>query len=392
MEPSVPNGCGHKTKIGIVTILKVNNYGAELQAYATQAILKKLGWDAEIIDYLFYKNPDFKKTRRSKPLFPMGLTKKAKEFLYPILANIKSKKDSEASRLRKSRFDEFHRQNTSLSRTYRTIDDLYSDSTNYDVYMVGSDQVWNPGIYSSIEPYFLTFAPKGKKRISYASSFGVSEIPLAAQPFYKNCLNQMDAVSVRENNAVAMIDSLCGKKAHWVLDPTLLLTADDWKQVASMRYEGKKDFVLIYELTPCPYLVALAKHIAHKLGLTMVRICKNAAVEDKEALVENVTDAGPAEFLELFEKAAYVVTNSFHGTAFSVNFGKPFYTVAPKRKDNNSRQQSLLGMLALEDRLVLEDSPFPALEKGIDYEKVNALLNEQRDKSVDFLRKAIDGK
>lgn len=392
MEPSVPNGCGHKTKIGIVTILKVNNYGAELQAYATQAILKKLGWDAEIIDYLFYKNPDFKKTRRSKPLFPMGLTKKAKEFLYPILANIKSKKDSEASRLRKSRFDEFHRQNTSLSRTYRTIDDLYSDSTNYDVYMVGSDQVWNPGIYSSIEPYFLTFAPKGKKRISYASSFGVSEIPLAAQPFYKNCLNQMDAVSVRENNAVAMIDRLCGKKAHWVLDPTLLLTADDWKQVTSMRYEGKKDFVLIYELTPCPYIVALAKHIAHKLGLTMVRICKNAAVEDKEALVENVTDAGPAEFLELFEKAAYVVTNSFHGTAFSVNFGKPFYTVAPKRKDNNSRQQSLLGMLALEDRLVLEDSPFPALEKGIDYEKVNALLNEQRDKSVDFLRKAIDGK
>lgn len=391
MEPSVPNGSGHKTKIGIVTILKVNNYGAELQAYATQAVLKKLGWDAEIIDYLFYKNPDFKKTKRSKPLFPMGLTKKAKEFLYPILDRMKSKQEGEASRLRKSRFAEFHRQNTSLSRTYKTIDDLYSDSLDYDVYMVGSDQVWNPGIYSSIEPYFLTFAPKGKKRISYASSFGVSEIPLVAQPFYKNCLNQMDAISVRENNAVGMIERLSGRKACWVLDPTLLLTAHDWKQVASTQYEEKKDYVLIYELTPCPYIAELAKHIAQKWGLRIVRICKNAAIEDKDERIENVIDAGPAEFLELFEKAAYVVTNSFHGTAFSVNFSKPFYTVIPKRKNNNSRQQSLLGMLGLEDRMILENSPFPNLEVPIDYGKVNTLLNGQRSKSVEFLRKAIDG-
>lgn len=176
-----------------------------------------------------------------------------------------------------------------------------------------------------------------------------------------------------------------------MLDPTLLLTADDWGLVASSRYEEYEKFVLIYELTPCPYIVELAKYIAQKQGLKMIRICKNAATEDKDELIENLIDAGPAEFLELFGKAAYVVTNSFHGTAFSVNFSKPFYTVIPNRKNNNSRQQSILGMPDLEGRMILENSPFPNLEESIDYEKVKTLLNEQRSKSVEFLRKAIDG-
>lgn len=210
-------------KVGVITILKVNNYGAELQAYATQAVLKKLGWNAEIIDYLFYKNSDFKKTKMSKPLFPVGVVKKAKEYFYPLFARLKSCRASDAAHRRKKRFDLFHKQNTSLSRTYQTIDELYGAGLNYDVYMVGSDQVWNPGIYSSLKPYFLTFAPKGKKRISYASSFGVSEISAIAKPFYEKALKEFDAISVRERNAVGMVEHLTGKKAQWVLDPTLLL-------------------------------------------------------------------------------------------------------------------------------------------------------------------------
>lgn len=379
------------TKIGIITILKVNNYGAELQAYATQQVLNNLGWDAEIIDYLFYKNPMFQKTAMAKPLFAMGYNKKIREWLYPIMTRFKELKVAKAGKIRKERFAQFHIEHTALSKTYRSMDDLYHASLDYDVYMVGSDQVWNPGIYASLEPYFLTFAPKGKKRISYASSFGVSEIPQIAKPFYKKHLAEFSSISVRENTGVNLIKSLSGREAQWVLDPTLLLTAKDWRMVVSDCYETLPPFVLIYELTPCPYIVELAKYISKEKGLKIVRVCKSAAKEDKDTTILDVTDAGPAEFLELFSKASYIVTNSFHGTAFSINFEKPFYTVIPNRKNNNSRQLSLLEMVGLKDRMIVENASFPDLEQNIDYHQVAEKLAKEREQSIMFLKKAIDG-
>ena len=153
-------------KVGIITILKVNNYGAELQAYATQAALKKLGYEAEIIDYLFYKNPNHKPTRRSRPMFSHSLVVKVKERLYPIIERLRSARNKKSQQLRKQRFEMFHRDNTSMSATYHIIDELYAAKMDYDVYLTGSDQVWNPNIYSSLDPYFLDFAPKESKRIS----------------------------------------------------------------------------------------------------------------------------------------------------------------------------------------------------------------------------------
>lgn len=378
-------------KIGIITILKVNNYGADLQAYATQRILNKLGWNAEIIDYLFYKNPKFEKTKMSRPLFPMGMGKKMKEHLYPILNEIKGWRNVKSNKVRKERFASFHRENTAMSKTFKSMDELYQAGLDYDVYMVGSDQVWNPGIYSSLEPYFLTFAPKGKKRISYASSFGVSDIPEVAKPFYRKQLLELSSISVRENTAVDLVKQLSGREAQWVLDPTLLLSASDWRQVCSDRYAKMPPFVLVYELTPCAYIAELAEYIAQKKKLQIVRICKSAAREDKNTSFLDVVDAGPAEFLELFGKAAIIVTNSFHGTAFSINFNKPFYTVIPHRKNNNSRQQSLLEMLGLKERMVWEDAGYPNIDEGMDFTHVNIQLEIERDKSIKYLREAIDG-
>ena len=383
---------GVMRKIGIITILKVNNYGAELQAYATQCILNKLGWSAEIIDYLFYKNPEFKKTKMARPLFPMGNGKWLKEHLFPILNGMRELRYAKSNKVRKERFARFHRENTALSKTFKSMDELYRATFDYDVYMVGSDQVWNPGIYSSLEPYFLTFAPKGKKRVSYASSFGVSDIPEVAKPFYRKQLAEFSAISVRENTAVDLVKQLSGRDAQWVLDPTLLLSAAAWRQVCSDRYNDLPPFVLVYELTPCAYIAELAKYIAKEKKLSIVRICKSAAREDENSDFLDVVDAGPAEFLELFGKAAFIVTNSFHGTAFSINFNKSFYTVIPHRKKNNSRQQSLLGMLDLKERMIWENSEYPDLNEGIDYTHVNMLLDTERDKSIKYLKEAIDGK
>lgn len=380
-------------KIGIITILKVNNYGAELQAYATQAYLRNAGYDAEIIDYLFYKNKGHKATKGSRPVFPFPLSARIKEWLYPRIMSLKGICNKKADKARKANFAKFHEDNTAMSPTYHSVEELYAAKLPYDIYMTGSDQVWNPGIYSSIAPYFLTFAPEGKKRIAYAASFGVANIPEYAKGYYRQRLDKYDAIGVREKNAVDIVRQLSSTRAEWVLDPTLLLGKEEWMKVAKPTNEdisGK--YILIYELTPCQYISRLAAHLHQATGWQIVRICKGASREDKGQEVINVIDAGPAEFLYLFANASAVVTNSFHGTAFSINFQLDFYTVTPARKQNNSRQKSILELFGLDDRLLPEDAPMPQTDKlHIDYAPVREILQCEREKSAKFLNEAING-
>lgn len=378
-------------KIGITTIVRVNNYGAELQAYATQKVLQDLGYDAEIIDYLFYKHPRHFATKQSRPLFPMGIKKMMAEFLYPHITRIKQVfQNNDAQKKREARFDAFHKNNTRFSDEYRSIEDLFRAKMNYDVYMVGSDQVWNPGIYSSLDPYFLKFAPAGKRKISYASSFGVSELPAVAYDYYRKSLQELDAISVRESQAVDLVESVSGQEAYWVLDPTLLIRSEDWRSVAIAPTLVPERYVLLYELTPCPYLKTLAEHIAGLMHCKVVSITKDANCVEQKGNIINIADAGPAEFLALFKDAGFVVTNSFHGTAFSVNMNRPFFVVAPSRKQNNSRQQSLLGLFGLEDRMLSEGESMPKEEQlKIDYSIVNQKLMMERQKSLDYLITAI---
>lgn len=378
-------------KIGIITILKTNNYGAELQAYATQSALRKLGYNAEIIDYLFYKNPLHKQTQRSQPVFNFGLKKKLAEWVYPLITNLKSLGNRHKNDVRVKRFEQFHMENTKLSVVYKSMDELYDAKLDYDVYMVGSDQVWNPGIYSSLLPYMLTFAPKGKKRVSYASSFGVSQIDASQQWLYKKYLPEFSAIGVREKNAVEMVEEITGCRATWVLDPTLLLNKEDWEEVASEVRYVTGPYVLLYELTPCPYIKKLAYAMRKEKGLTIVRICKRAAEEDKDESIVNVIDAGPAEFVRLFADADMIITNSFHGTAFSINFSKDFYTIAPQRKHNNSRQKSLLELFNLENRFIPENTPINLIStEQIDYDSIGDILDEERAKSFNFLKHSIN--
>ena len=380
-------------KIGIITILKVNNYGAELQAYATQAILRQLGYDAEIIDYLFYKNPESVRTRRSAPLFCVPLKKRISEYIYPIVCRLKDAMNRDTLKRREIRFASFHQKNTAMSPTYKNMDELYNACMDYDVYMTGSDQVWNPGNYTSLLPYFLDFAPKEHRRIAYAASFGVSQIPEYARKVYAKYLQTYNAIGVREKDAVEIVKEVANQKAQWVLDPTLLLSKEEWLQVSSPMESSSAPYILLYELTPCRYIHQLAEHVRSLRNWSIGRICKSASKGENDTTVLNIMDAGPAEFLDLFSKAALVIINSFHGTAFSINFQRPFYTVLPLRKQNNSRQRSLLELLGLTQRLLIEGDEFPDdTELMIDYGPVNRILEQERMKSVHFLKEAIHGK
>ncbi|MBR3652696.1 MAG: polysaccharide pyruvyl transferase family protein [Bacteroidales bacterium] len=380
-------------KVGIITIVEVNNFGAELQAFATQNALQRLGYDAEIIDYPFYKNPRHKATQRSRPEFPIPINKRLAEWLYPKMA--RAKQFLHGNRLdekRNERYAKFHHDNTRFSPEYPTIESLYAAKMDYDAYVVGSDQVWNPFNYSSLDPYFLRFAPTNKRKLSYASSFGVSTLPEYTRDYYHEALLGLDAISVREENALQMVKDVSGKKAQWVLDPTLLLTGKEWMQFATAVDDVPEKYVLIYEVTPCSYLKEFAVTVANELGLKIVRINREAVRQEEDEEVLNVMDAGPAEFIWLFGHASVILTNSFHGTAFSLIFNKAFYVVTPARKRNNSRQESLLRMVGLEDRLIVEGAPMPNLKMiSVDYSRVNSLLDAQREKSISFLRNAIDG-
>ena len=381
-------------KIGIITILKCNNFGAELQAFATQYVLRQMGYDAEIIDYLYFKHPKFKYTKNAKTTWKRDFKTELKEYLkYQIAGKLLSSVVSlfvKKQRKLSYKFDAFHNDNTKLSKTYRSIDELYKASMNYDVYIVGSDQVWNPGTGANLAPYFLTFAPKGKKTISYASSFGVSKIPESISEAYKSWINNIDYLSVREDAGVKIINELTGRKATLVLDPTLLLNRKDWVELKGGEFP-QKGYVLIYETYRSEKLYRMASYYAEKNHVKIYRVETKAFFNKKDDQIVNLEECGPADFVKLIENAGLVLTGSFHGTAFSVNMGVPFYSVLKRDRNNNSRITSLLHKLDLENRIIYEDDPFDKINwDAYDVEKSQKLLQIEREKSLAYLKKSID--
>lgn len=380
-----------KKRIGIVTIVKVNNYGAELQAYATQRKMNLLGYDAELIDYLYYRNAGHIGEPSSRPFYPYPLKDRIKEWGLMGIDVIERIFRSSSQRRREERFAAFHRDfNRFSERQYRRRSDLFNNPPQYDAYCVGSDQVWNPRCYTNLDAYFLDFVPDGKRRFSYASSFGVSEVPVTAREKYAHYLRKMDALSVREQSGVMLAERLSGKKAKLVADPTLLLTHQEWMDVAQPVEGLPEHYVLVYELHPIPYLMEVAQCVAKKRNIPIVRLCKNERSISKSENVINIVDAGPSEFITLFDGADNVVTNSFHGTAFSVNFHKEIYCVLTRNVKNNGRQESLLRRLGLEQRLIYdnEQNDLFALPQ-IHYDQVEVALNELRNESIQYIKEAV---
>ncbi len=382
-------------KVGVITICKCNNYGADLQAFATISKLLQMGFEVEIIDYLYYKSWKFKDSRMSRPFVPMSKKEMCiywlKYRLVDCLITTIGPYFIPCLKKRIERFLSFYNRNLSFSRQYRSMDELYNCPPQYDIYLTGSDQVWNPAALSSIEPYFLTFSPKGAKRVSYAASFGVSDIDGRLRPNYSNYLGLYDKISVREANGRELVRKLCGKDSTWVLDPTLLLDRKDWMQVARTYPHAPQHYILIYQLSESKTILSLARRLSLEKSLPILRITKRAYCVRKDKGVLNILDAGPSEFISLILNADYVLTNSFHGTVFSINFGVPFWTIVSACKDNNSRMESLLGLFALENRLLYDNCKIEKvdIEATIRYDLVSQKLSEERMKSESFLRESL---
>lgn len=377
-------------KIGIITIVKVNNYGAELQALALQKKLCLMGYDAEIINYLFYKHKKHKKEKCSMPFYPYPLKNRIKEWFLPIYESIKSIPYKKANEKRKEGFVSFHKRNTRFSKKcFFSYSELYNDPPIYDVYCVGSDQVWNPRCYTNLNPYFVSFAPEGKKKISYASSFGVKELPESAKKQYSKLLQGLDSISVREDAGIEIVKDISGRNATKVVDPTLLLTKTEWQTVAKYDKVPNRKYILLYVLKDSEYIKQTALTLRDKTGLQIVRICKGAFKQDKPSdNIIDIIDAAPDDFLGLIEKAEIVLTNSFHGTVFSILFERDFYTILKRNVENNSRQTSLLNTLHI-DRIRYEDTEFIS-GQAIDYRKCKTAINSLKASSEQYLINAIE--
>jgi hypothetical protein len=369
--------------IGVITYHQSINYGANLQAYALQEVLKGMGYVPEIIDY---NNPHMRWASLSRLRWLRHI---AWRNIARLLAGTERQERTKRFRQRCMRMS---------TRQYSDLEALHSDPPSYDAYVTGSDQVWNPFIQGNDPSYFLTFAPVGRRRISYAASFGLSRIPDQFITRYGEWLNQIHYLSTREAEGKRIIKQLTGREAEVTLDPTLLLDERHWREIA-VPYDTDEPYILCYHM-PGDKVVdrsinEIARHVSTLMGWGIVSIGQREYM----GLVpwrRSVFNAGPAEFLGLVQNASFIVTNSFHGTAFAVNYKKPFaipvnLTIPPERT-RNSRIASLLRMLELEDRLV------PAGERmqegyvpDIDYRRAGMMLQEQRQKSIDFLRDSLEG-
>lgn len=315
-------------KIGIITIHNSPNYGACLQSYALYKYITQLGHQVEIIDlyrpthigYVNSKNFIFQ-SRKQLTLFDKAKKCIKKIFRYPTFKSQKNVLTEEA----KLKFDDFNAM-INFSTPYKCIDELYKNPPSYDMYITGSDQVWNPTQRYCIEPYFLNFVKNGGRKISYASSIGVDNILKSEEELFKKYLSQYDYVSVREKNAKILLENLIDKDIYQVLDPTFLLSADEWKTMAIQNTKNINRYIFLFTLSYNDKLFKYVTRLKKESGLNLVVLCgrKTDLIDCDECY--NIIDAGPKDFLGLINNADLVITNSFHCTALSIilqakNFG-----------------------------------------------------------------------
>lgn len=386
-------------KIGIITTFKANNYGAELQAYATQQKLRNMGYDAELIDYLFYKNRKHKYTKDDRPWRRFPLKEIIRHYvLYRIvnpILDILGNALSRSMKMRTRNFLEFHENNSKMSKTYYSMQELYNAEMDYNVYCVGSDQVWNPATASSLEPHFLSFAPKDKLKFSYASSFGVSDLEEEIKPKYKDGLANLDYISCRECQGVELVKLLTGRDAMHVLDPTLLLNGDEWRTVAqySMCPEKGK-YILLYNIIELDEIYQLARKISRETGYPIIKLCKRGLLLKEYEGVRNIPTAGPADFLGLIDNAYMLITNSFHGFVFAINLNTPVWVMIDENAKNNSRLESIMNLLGFNKRLLNTKYDINGMDfkEDLDFENAHKILDNEREKSIDYLRMVLDNK
>lgn len=344
-------------KIGIMTFHRAANYGAVLQAYALQTFLRMQKQEAYIIDY---RCRAIEKVHSPVAfLYVPGIANKFKQI---IRIPVKLKK--------RILFNQFI--NKKLLLTKEAVS---------DVYIAGSDQIWNNVLTENDYRYFLPDDFFAGIKISYAASFGIDRIDKGAEETYRKLLSSFDMISVRERSASKIVKQL-GRRAEETLDPVFLLSNSSWADFSC--YKRRSKYLLLYMIENAPGLEKQALDFAKQKGLELVHISDTLQRKREEIYIPFPT---PEEWVGLIQCAEYVCTNSFHGTAFSIIFHKnATIGLSERRQNGNSRIIDLLRMLEMD---FPREAIYIQMGDNINWERIELLLSEKKKKSIDFLLRGI---
>ena len=374
-------------KIGIITFHCAHNYGAVLQAYALQEQLKELGHNVEIINYRPKSiTEDYEKTiyfyRPYKNVL-RKLLSYTKMILFSMIRNLVQPHKIKLRKQCRQKFYNFI--NTKLNLSEISYRKPFEEQLDYDCYIIGSDQVWNIDLTNGIDPiYWGNFkVGKGAKIMTYAASMSNYNLSNDKKRTIKLLLNNFSAIGVRELELKNYLDEEFNVLSDVVVDPTLLVDENVLNKIASEPKIGER-YVLIYSLGLYEYEYRIAKAIADQLEIVIVTIWGDLKIVN---FGDRCLPVSPEDFIGWFQKADFVVTASFHGTAFSILNRKPFYAVK-RGGDKDSRLSTLLDSLGIGDRLV--DKDCNVVVQQIAYQTVHSKLNIIRKQSLYYLIKNLN--
>ncbi len=377
------NSTGFIMKIGILTIHNSPNYGACLQCYALWKYLTDLGHDTEIIDlHRPLAHADYVPSKRFTRARPpkQSIVSRIKSLFFQNKKIITSLYSENA----KSVFEKFNEQ-VKMGPAYTGIDELYANPPKYDIYIAGSDQLWNPTQVYCIEPYFLTFVKlNGARKLSYATSLGITHLLENEKKLFAEWISDFDAISVRERQAQNILQKIVNKKIHQVADPTFLIDTEQWKQLSVVPKE--KEYILLFSLTPNTSLLEYAKNLKNESGKSLIVIGQKE-IQPTDDSYKVINNAGPAEWIGYLGNADLVITNSFHATVFSLLMGaENFYTYIAN--DRGSRIEDLLETFHLQSHILrgkLSKSYNDLLSDEISQNDIKKVVEQERHKGRRFL-------
>ena len=379
-------------KVGLAVCYDTKNFGSQLQVLATIRKVEELGYESEIIRYKKKLTPTF--VLQTIPrLFNVSFIK-AK--LHSKNKRKQIEKHPDIARnvlIRNERFNKFvEKYFTNLSKPYNGWENLVRESSkNYDAFLCGSDQLWLPNNLGS-HFYTLEFAPDHKPKIAYATSFGVSRIPDGQKKATAKYLNRFQNLSTREIAGQKIIKELTGKTAQVVCDPTLLFDAKGWEQMLPKKKVVEEPYVFCYFLGTNEEHRAAANEFKKKTGLKIVTCpyLDNFVETDQNFGDIQLFNMDAADFVNLIRHAEYILTDSFHGSVFSILNHKKFMTFNrfnAGANSRNSRIDSLCTLLGLSERRYNGD--IMNVEKDIDYRAVEEKLEKLRADSIKYLKTAL---
>ena len=362
-------------RVAVITLHRIHNYGSVLQAYATQRIFEAMGHDTVIVDYI---TPQ--RTRRKLyTLRPAGSSGGFKGMLIHG-ARIAS------LIIRDITFGHFRERYMKLTGKYVTPEDLEKNPPVADLYVSGSDQVWNSHYNEGVDRgFFLDFISEDCRRLAFVSSFGKTSLDDSEKHQIRKYLDRYQALSVREDSALEIIRDLGRQDAVHLLDPTLQLSREEWMKIASPRLVHEPYVLLMLLYNEDNHATEYARKIADAKGLKLVRL--SWGLKKPAGVDVLMTHRSPQDFISLFANADFIVTNSFHGLAFSINLEKQFIVVP--RNEFNSRIESLLRLTGLSGRMIRGQDCLVTAREYIDYTSVRKILEAEREKARAFLTRYV---